>query len=212
MKIGVLGTGMVGDALATRFKELGHDVMMGARSASNDKARAWAAKSGGRHGTFADAARHADVVVNATSGAASLEALRLAGESNLAGKVLLDVANPLEFKPGAPPSLFLCNTDSLGEAIQRAFPSARVVKTLNTVNCEVLVHPERVPGTSVFVGGNDAAARQTAAGLLRELGWKQIVDLGDITSARGTEQMLPMWLRLMNVLGRADFNFAIVKA
>ncbi len=212
MKIGILGTGMVGEALATRFRELGHDVMMGARSASNEKARAWSAKSGGSHGSFADAARHGEIVVNATSGSASLEALKLAGESSLAGKVLLDVANPLEFKPGMPPSLFLSNTDSLGEAIQRAFPSARVVKTLNTVNCQIMVHPERVPGTSVFVGGNDNAAKKTAADLLRDLGWKQIVDLGDITSARGTEQMLPLWLRLMTVFGSPNFNFAIVKA
>ncbi len=212
MKIGILGTGMVGEALATRFRELGHDVMMGARSASNEKARAWSATSGGKHGSFADAARHGEIVVNATSGSASLEALKLAGESSLAGKVLLDVANPLEFKPGMPPSLFLSNTDSLGEAIQRAFPSARVVKTLNTVNCQIMVHPERVPGTSVFVGGNDNAAKKTAADLLRDLGWKQIVDLGDITSARGTEQMLPLWLRLMTVFGSPNFNFAIVKA
>jgi predicted dinucleotide-binding enzyme len=212
MKIGVLGTGMVGDAVATRLVQLGHDVMMGARSAGNEKAAAWATRSGGKHGSFADAARHAELVVNATLGSASVDALQAAGAQNLDGKVLIDIANPLDFSKGMPPSLFVCNTDSLGETIQRRFPNARVVKTLNTMNCQVMVDPARVPGRHhVFVSGNDTAAKEQVKELLARIGWKDIIDLGDLSTARGTEQLLPIWIRLWSALGTADFNFAIVK-
>jgi predicted dinucleotide-binding enzyme len=153
------------------------------------------------------------VVFNCTNGANSLQALRLAGPDTLAGKLLLDVANPLDFSGEGPPSLTVCNTDSLGEQIQREFPAACVVKTLNTMNCEVMVNPSLVPGDHVvFICGNDAAARQETSGYLTEwFGWKpeNIVDLGDITAARGTEMMLPIWLRLWNTKGHGHFNFQI---
>src|ERR687885_2784507 len=155
MRIGVLGTGMVGQTIATKLVELGHEVTMGARQAGNEKGVEWAAGAGesAREGSFADAAAHGELVFNCTAGTASLEALRAAGEEELRGKVLVDVANPLDFSKGMPPTLTVCNDDSLGEQIQRAFPDARVVKALNTVNAFVMVAP--VEGTTLFVCGDD---------------------------------------------------------
>ena len=213
MKIGILGTGMVGEAIGSRLRQLGHDVMMGARERGNPKAVAWAERVQGGHGSFADAAAHGEIVFNCTKGEASLQALEMAGAERLAGKVLVDVANPLDFSKGMPPSLFVCNTDSLGEQIQRALPKTRVVKALNTMNCEVMVDPSRVPGShDVFISGNDAAAKQVVRELLQGFGWKAPIDLGDITTARGTEQLLPIWVRLWGALGTPQFNFAIVCA
>jgi predicted dinucleotide-binding enzyme len=213
MKLGVLGTGMVGNTIASKLVALGHDVVMGSRDATNEKAAAWAEKSGGRAGSFADAARHGDMLWNCTAGAASLEALRLAGADNLAGKILVDLANPLDFSKGMPPSLSVCNTDSLGEQIQREFPAARVVKTLNTVNHHVMVDPMRVRGGehTVFVSGNDADAKAAVIGLLREFGWQDVVDLGDITTARGPEAYLLFWLRLWQATGTGDINIKLVR-
>src|SRR5512132_4282878 len=190
MKIGVLGTGSVGNTLATKFAALGHDVRMGARDAKNEKAAAWAASAGANasHGTFADAAAFGEIVFNCTNGAGSLDALSAAGADNLRGKILVDVANPLDFSHGMPPSLFTGANDSLGERIQKAFPEARVVKTLNTVNADVMVDPGKLPWpTDIFVSGNDAPAKADVTRLLNEFGWKFVIDLGDITAARGTE-------------------------
>src|SRR5512143_2079191 len=175
MKIGVLGTGMVGNALATKFAGIGHEVKMGARDAKNEKAAAWAASAGAKAspGTFVDAASFGEIVLNCTSGAGSLDALKAAGAANLRGKILVDVANPLDFSRGMPPSLFTGANDSLGERIQAAFPDARVVKALNTVNASVMVDPTRVPGVSdLFVCGNDAAAKAEVTRILKEwFGW-----------------------------------------
>jgi hypothetical protein len=216
MRIGVLGTGMVGSTLGSRFVQLGHDVVMGARSADNEKAVAWAVESGerARAGTFADAAAHGDVVVNATAGVVSLRALDLAGGDNLAGKVLVDVANPIA-SYGPPLTLDPVGDDSLGEQIQRAHPRARVVKTLNTVNCQVMVDPTRVQGESdVFLAGDDPAAKEVVRGLLRELGWPSpsIRDHGGIAAARGMEMYLVLWVQNMVALGTSDFNIRVVSA
>ena len=214
MKIGVLGTGMVGNSLATKFAALGHETKMGARDAKNEKAAAWARSAGVKasHGTFADAAAFGEMVFNCTSGAGSLDALKAAGASNLRGKVVVDVANPLDFSRGMPPSLFTDSRDSLGERIQEAFPEARVVKTLNTVNATVMVDPKRVPGVSdVFVCGNDPAAKSEVTRILKEwLGWPVVIDLGDITAARATEAYLLLWLRLWGAFQTADVNVHIV--
>ena len=189
---------------------------MGARSADNETARQWteSGHENARQGTFADAAALGELVVNCTAGAASLAALEAAGEENLSGKVLLDVANPLDFSRGMPPRLSVANTDSLGEQIQRRFPEARVVKALNTINHQVMVEPHRVPGDhDVFVCGNDEAAKSEVRELLESFGWPRdtIHDLGDLTAARATEGYLPLWLRLMGRLGTADFNIRVVR-
>ena len=214
MKVGILGTGMVGATLGSKLIQLGHEVKMGSRSANNESAVQWAKQNGARasYGTFADAAVFGEVVFNCTAGTASLAAITSAGASNLKGKVLVDVANPLDFSKGMPPTLSVCNTDSLGEQIQWAFPNVRVVKALNTMNCTVMVDPATVPGEhDVFVCGNDAQAKARVAEILKSFGWKSTIDLGDITAARGTEMLLPIWLRLMGLFQGPKFNFKIAR-
>lgn len=220
MKIAVLGTGMVGDSIASKLVALGHDVKMGSRSASNEKAVAWQKKAAALGkgsasvGTFAEAAAHAEMVFNCTNGAGALEALQAAGTKNLDGKVVVDISNPLDFSKGFPPSLIVCNTDSLGEQVQRAFPGAKVVKTLNTVNAELMVDASKVKGEhTMFMAGNDAGAKSQVRQVLTEwFGWKDVLDLGDITMARGTEMYLPLWVRLYGALQTPDFNIHVVRA
>lgn len=215
MKIGVLGTGMVGEAIGTQLVQLGHDVKMGSRTANNDKATAWVKQNGDRaaQGTFAEAAAFGEILFNCTSGRASLEALGLAGADNLNGKILIDIANPLDFSRGMPPSLLVCNTDSLGEQIQRAFPEVKVVKSLNTMTAALMVNPGLLKEDHVvFVSGNDAEAKGTVTQILKEwFGWQSVIDLGDITTARGTEMVLPLWVSLMGKVGSPLFNFKLVK-
>jgi len=214
MRIGVLGTGIVGRTLASALLSNGHEVRLGSRTAGNEAAVAWAAEIGGpaSEGTFADAAGFGELVINATAGAASLDALNLAGAEQLAGKVLIDVSNPLDFSQGMPPTLTVCNDDSLGEQIQRAFADVRVVKTLNTVTAAVMVQPALVPGThTIFVAGDDAAAKAQTGELLQDFGWpaESILDLGDITAARAMEMYLPLWLRLYGATGTAVLNVEV---
>jgi len=212
MRLGILGTGTVGQTLGSKVVSLGNEVKLGSRSASNDKVAGWVKTTGrgASHGTFADAASFGEMLFNCTSGMASLDALRQAGAKNLDGKVLVDVANPLDFSKGMPPTLAVCNTDSLGEQIQRAFPEARVVKSLNTMSARVMVDPKKVPGDhAIFVCGNDATAKSQVTELLREFGWKTVLDLGDISGARGAEMVLPLWVRLMGTLKSPNFNFII---
>jgi predicted dinucleotide-binding enzyme len=214
MKIAVLGTGVVGNTIGSRLTGLGHQVKMGSRTAGNEKAKAWVEKAGSNasQGTFADAAAFGEIVFNCTSGQGSLDALKAAGAGNLDGKVLIDISNALDFSKGAPPSLSIVNTDSLGETIQRAFPKVNVVKTLNTMNCLLMVTPSLIPGDhTVFMSGNDEGAKNKTRDLLLAFGWpsKNIIDLGDITTARGTEQLLPIWIRLWGKLQNPMFNFHI---
>jgi predicted dinucleotide-binding enzyme len=227
MRIAVLGTGIVGRTLAARLAGLGHDVVMGTRDVAATLARAEAASPGSlsfaawhaenpgvRLLIFAAAAGHAQIVLNATSGAGALGALRAAGQANLAGKVLIDVANPLDFSGGTP-VLNPVSTDSLGEQIQRAFPEAKVVKALNTMNCQIMTDPAIIPGAhNAFVCGNDAGAKAAVTELLASFGWPReaVIDLGDISASRGTEMVLPLWLRLMLSFGDTDFNFAVRRA
>jgi len=214
MRIGVFGTGMVGEALGTRLVELGHDVIMGSRTADNAKGAAWATRAGARAstGTFADAAAKSELVFNCTSGGASLEVVAQAGAANLEGKILIDVANPLDYSKGMPPTLLYTNDDSLGERLQNALPATKVVKTLNTVNCAVMVDPSRVPEEhAIFVCGNDDDAKARVRELLVAFGWRDIIDLGGITSARATEGLMPIWLRLYGLFKTADFNFKLVR-
>jgi predicted dinucleotide-binding enzyme len=217
MRIGVLGTGMVGQAIGSRLVALGHEVRMGSREAGNEKARTWAESAGEQasEGTFADAAAFGELVFNCTAGQHSLAALEQAGRDELAGKVLVDVANVLELSEGAPPTVGVGTTDSLGERIQQAFPDTKVVKSLNTMNCEVMVDPSRVPGDhAVFVCGDDAHAKAQVSELLQSFGWtsERILDLGGIRGARGTELYVTLWLSLWGIVGTGDFNIALVRA
>lgn len=218
MKIGILGTGIVGNTLGTALVAKEHEVKMGSRDGTNKKAVEWTKANGknASYGTFEDAARFGDIIFNCTKGEHSLEALSLASEQNFAGKILVDVANPLDFSKGMPPTLFLVNDTSLGETIQNAFPEAKVVKALNTLTCSLMVDPGKIANGdhNLFICGNDATAKQKIKKLFHEnFKWKEdnIIDLGDITNVRGTEQLLPIWIRLMGVFGTADFNFKIVK-
>ncbi len=217
MKIAILGTGTVGATLGTKLLEQKQEVMMGSRTAQSDGARKWLESVGGNGqiGTFAEAAAFGDIIFDCTNGANSLAALHLAGAENLGHKILIQVGNPLDFSKGMPPSLTVCNTDSLGEQTQREFPDARVVKALNTVNCEVMINPARIPGDHALpICGNDAEAKKEVAAKLSEwFGWKpsNIVDLGDITGARGTEMYLPLWLRLWGAVGTPVFNIQLAR-
>jgi 8-hydroxy-5-deazaflavin:NADPH oxidoreductase len=206
MKIAVLGTGMVGNAIAAKLVALGHDVMMGSRTTNNARATAWAQTASGRGsaGTFADAAMFGEIVFNCTQGASSLAALRAAGVANLDGKIVVDVANVLA--PDGP------GPESLGEQIQKAFPNAKVVKALNTMNCEVMVNPRSLPDAhTVFLSGNDSGAKQTVRELVETFGWTDAIDLGDIATARATEGYLPLWLAVWKRLGTPAFNIKIVR-
>ena len=216
MKHAVLGTGMVGQAIAGKLVAKGHQARMGARDARNEKAAVWVKQAGknASHGSYADAAAFGEVVWLCTKGDGSLDALRAAGAANLEGKLLVDISNPLDFSKGMPPSLFVSNTDSLGEQIQRAFPEAKVVKTLNTLTCSLMVDPAQLAGGDhhVFMSGNDAGAKQQATAILKgDFGWREVIDLGDLSTARGTESLLPLWVRLYGVFGNASFNFKIVR-
>ena len=215
MNIGILGTGTVGQTIGSKLIQLGHEVCMGSRTAENEKAAQWVAANGPRasHGTFADAAAFGEILFNCTAGVASLQALRMAGEANLRGKILIDVANPLDFSHGMPPSLAVCNTDSLGEEIQRAFPETRVVKTLNTVNCTVMVNPALVSGAhDMFLCGNDPEAKAMVTRILKEwFGWESVLDLGDISAARALEMILPLWVRLWGTLQTPIFGFKVAR-
>ena len=193
MRAAVLGTGTVGRALAGKLRELGYDAPVGSRSPDKGD------------GTFAEVAKGAELIVNATAGNGSLEAIGSIDAADRDGKVLLDVSNPLDFSQGFPPRLFVSNDDSLGEQIQREFPELRVVKSLHTVNASIMVEPF---GT-MFVAGDDADAKAVVSDLLRSFGWRDVVDLGGIEGARGTEMYLALWTRLYGALGDAQFNVAI---
>ena len=218
MKIGIIGTGIVGNTLGTALIAKGHEVKMGSRDAINEKAIEWTKVNGknASQGTFEDAVVFGDIIFNCTKGEHSLEALNAAGEQNLANKILVDVANPLDFSKGMPPTLTLVNDTSLGETIQAAFPQTKVVKTLNTLNASLMVDANQLANGdhNLFICGNDEGAKQKVKQLLNEnFNWKieNIIDLGDITNSRGTEQLLPIWIRLWGALGTAEFNFKIVR-
>ncbi len=228
-KIAIIGTGTVGQTFASKLVTLGYDVMMGTRNVSeklastakdgygNPPFNEWYAQNKNiKLGTFAEAAAFGEIVLNASQGANSINALKLAEAKNLNGKIIMDVANPLDFSKGMPPCLVpeLSNTNSLGEEIQKTFPDAKVVKTLNTMWCGLMVNPTMIGGGNhtSFICGNDADAKTKVKSLMNEFGWKNenILDLGDISSARGTEAVLPVWLRIWGATQNGAFNFKIV--
>lgn len=217
MKISVLGTGMVGQAIATKLIQLGHEVKMGSRSGHNEKASEWISANGEKasQGTFAEAALTGEIIFNCTKGEIALEVMRQAGSENLKGKILIDISNPLDFSKGMPPTLLIVNDNSLGEEIQKALPDTHVVKTLNTLTAKLMVNPELVNNGDhdIFMSGNSKEAKEKVSALLQTFGWgaAHIIDLGDITTARGTEQLLPVWVRLYASMGTPMFQFKIVK-
>lgn len=213
MRIAIIGTGIVGRTLALGLKQVGHDVVVGTRNPRETaKREEWVGLDVPLR-PLATVAGDAGLVVNATSGGASVSALGEVGSDHLVGKVVLDVANPLDFSQGFPPTLSVKDTDSLAEQIQRAFPEARVVKSLNTVTASVMVDPGSVGDgdTTMFVSGDDAQARQQVTALLGELGWQDVIELDGLHNARGQEMWLPMWVRLMGALGTAEFNLKVVR-
>jgi 8-hydroxy-5-deazaflavin:NADPH oxidoreductase len=215
MKIGILGTGMVGVAIGTKLVSLGNDVKMGSRKAGNEKATAWVAKvgKGASEGTFADAAAHGDIVFNCTGGTVSVAAVKAAGTQHFDGKILIDVSNPLDASKGFPPTITFRGESSVAEELQLALPGAKVVKTLNTVNCNVMVDPSIVPGDhDVFVSGDNPDAKERVTEILKNwFGWRSVIDLGDISTARGVEAYILLWIRLWGVTKMPDFNIRVVR-
>lgn len=225
MEIGIIGGGGVGQTLGAALAARGHGVTIGIRNPTADeigKPRAnartlsdWIAATGGRVTTMAEAAAAGELIINATHGQSSLAALTLADARNLGGKVLVDVANPLDFSRGMPPFLdpAYSGPTSLGEAIQAAFPAARVVKAFNTITAAVMVDPGLVAGPhDLFIAGNDDAAKDSVRMIARGFGWTGIVDLGDITGARASESVLPIWLRLWMTGGSPYVNLHVARA
>jgi|ERR1035437_7932532 predicted dinucleotide-binding enzyme len=216
-KIAILGTGNVGDTIGSKLIELGYSVAMGSRTINNEKALEFGTKHKGKAsaGTFADAAAYGEIIFNCTKGIGSIEALRMAGENNLRDKIIVDISNPLDFSKGMPPSLTISNTNSLGEEIQKTFPSTKVVKALNTMWCGLMVNPSLLNNGdhNTFLSGNDSQAKEKVKNILISFGWDEhnILDLGDITTARGTEMYLALWLRVLGALNTGTFNLKIIR-
>jgi len=225
MRIGILGTGTVGQTLGLKLAELGHSVMLGTRDPGQldtpkgrgphaRTLRDWLALAGSAQvGAFSDAVAFGDLLINALSGAASLAVLQAVGATALSGKTLIDVANPIDVSRGFPLTLFVKDTDSLGEMLQRAFPDLHVVKTLNATTASLMVNPRMVGNGdhTVFLSGNDAEAKAQVAALLREFGWKDVLDLGDIATARGPEMMFSIGHAVMRALSPAPVAFKVVR-
>jgi len=221
---GVLGTGIVGQTLAGKLAALGREVRMGTRDVAASKARTdagWGAEPlstwleanpSVELATFHDVIDASDILINATSGSVSVDVLALGDPADLDGKILIDIGNPLDFSSGDL-DLTVGITDSLGETLQRTYPSLRVVKTLNTVTSAVMVDPASVGGGdhTMFVAGNHDAAKAAVTQMLHSFGWRDIVDLGDISGARGMEAMLVLWLRSRMTLDNAMFNVKLVR-
>jgi 8-hydroxy-5-deazaflavin:NADPH oxidoreductase len=216
MKIAVLGTGQVGETIASKLVSIGHHVMMGSRTLNNEKAIAFTKKfsDNASNGTFAAAAAFGEIIFNCVAGAGSIEALKLAGENNLNGKILVDISNPLDFSKGMPPTLSVVNTSSLAEEIQATFPEIKVVKTLNTMWTGLMVNPLMIGNGdhNVFISGNDIEAKEKVKQILLSFGWilNNILDLGDIATARGPEMYLSIWLRIYGATNTGVFNIKVV--
>lgn len=227
MNIGVLGTGMVGQTIAAKLKDLGHNVMIGTRDVAKTEAHSERTRMGSppfsewhkshqnvKLGTFAEAASFGETLFLCTNGAGTLEALKLAQPENFKGKTVIDISNPLDFSKGMPPTLFpqWTNANSLGEEVQKALPGANVVKSLNIVNCEVMVSAKKAGGDpTMFVAGNDPKAKEEVKGILKQFGWTDILDLGDISGARGMEMLVMLWVRIRGVTQSGYFGFKVVK-
>lgn len=204
---------MVGETLGTKLVELGHHVTMGSRTPDNANAAKWTKANGvnASQGTFADAVAFSELVFLCTKGEATLEVIKTVGANTFGDKVVVDVSNPLDFSRGMPPALLICNTDSLAEQVQKAIPNAKVVKALNIVNCAVMVDPQKGGNPTMLISGNDGEAKAQVGALLQSFGWTDIIDLGDIKTARGTEMLLPVWLSIWNKIGNPNFGLKVVR-
>jgi len=223
MKIGIIGSGVVAQTLGNKLIGLGHDLILGTRDPDklDDKKmfgatlREWTSKTGGRGkvATFKEAAARGELLINATSGEVSLEALKLASADTVGSKVLIDVANELDFSKGRPPGVLASQERCLAEKLQAAFPNLKVVKSLNTIGAPVMVDPKALAGGdhTVFVSGNDAQAKATVTALLKSFGWTDVLDLGDLSTARGPEMYMALWLRLWAATGSGQLNIKVVR-
>ena len=218
---------MVGQTIAARLPELGYEVTVGTRDVAKTKANKERSPMGtppfsewhARHsdvklGTFAEAAKFGEVTFLCTNGAGTLDAVKAARPENLKGKTVVDISNPLDFSKGMPPTLLpqFSNTNSLSEEIQKALPGANVVKSLNIVNCEVMVNAKKTNGDpTMFVAGNDAKAKDEVKEILKQFGWADVIDLGDITGARGMEMVVILWVRIWGATQNGYFGWKIVR-
>jgi 8-hydroxy-5-deazaflavin:NADPH oxidoreductase len=221
---GVLGTGIVGQTLAAKLASLGHEVRMGTRDVEAARSRTEPGPAGAQPlaswlaehtqvmlTPFADAVASSEILINATSGSASVDVLRSINAEDLDAKILVDVGNPLDFSSGQL-DLSPGVTDSLGEALQREFASVRVVKALNMMTAAAMVDPGAVGGGehTAFIAGNHDAAKTVVTTMLHSFGWRDVRDLGDIAAARGMEAYLVLWLRAMQTFGSPMFNIKLV--
>ncbi|MBV6421330.1 MAG: hypothetical protein DAHOPDDO_02605 [Ignavibacteriaceae bacterium] len=213
-KIGVLGTGEVGRTIATKLVELGYEVKMGSRTANNENAEQWTKQNGEKAtaGTFAEAVQFGEIIFNCTKGEATMSVFQQAGLEFFDGKIVIDQSNSLDLSNGFPPTLLpqYINTTSLGEEIQKMLPKAYVVKTLNTVNCELMTNPEKSSGeATMLLCGNNAEAKQEVTEILHQFGWKDILDLGEIVASRGMEMFITTWVRLFTATNNINVSFKI---
>jgi predicted dinucleotide-binding enzyme len=218
MKIGILGTGNVGQTIGQKLISLGHDVFIGSREEQHPKGLDFVSKNEGKAqtGTFNQCAQFGEFLINCTSGGGTLDAISSIDSANLDSKILVDLANPLNMIPGQAPQLLYCNDISLGEMIQNKFPSVKVVKTLNTVWCGVMVNPSIIGNGdhTMFIAGNDVEAKAfVQKNILEAFGWltENIMDLGIITSSRGMEMYLPLWLAMMGNTKTSAMNVKLLK-
>ncbi len=215
MNVGILGSGAVGMSLGEGFARTGHNVKLGSRTPDKPELREWRAKTKGKvsTGTFADAAAHGDAIVLCSLGAAAEAVIDLAGPKHFDSKVVIDVTNPLDFSKGMPPGLFVGTTDSLGERIQRKLPKAKVVKCFNIVNNRTMIHPEMKEGLpDMLIAGNDDGAKRQVAGILKELGWGEPIDIGGIDGARWLEALTALWVRAATTIGSWSIAFKVLRS
>jgi 8-hydroxy-5-deazaflavin:NADPH oxidoreductase len=213
MRVGILGSGPVGQALGAGFAAHGHDVKLGSKTPDKPELMKWKKETPGTVslGTFADVAAHGEVLVLCCLGSATEQVIDLAGPAHFDGKVLIDATNALDFSAGMPPGLFVGGTDSLGERNQRKLPKARVVKCFNIVPNSVMAHPE-IHGSvaDMMIAGNDEAAKATVVGILREFGWSGAIDIGGIDGARWLEALVPLWVRVAMKIGNFNAAFKVL--
>jgi 8-hydroxy-5-deazaflavin:NADPH oxidoreductase len=213
MRVGVLGTGEVARRLAAGFRSRGHDVMIGSRDPDKPELREWLSGDGAgvEAGTFAQAAAYGELLVLAVLGNAAEDAIAQAGPENFAGKVVIDVMNPLDFSGGFPPKLSISGEDSLGERVQRALPEAKVVKAFNTIGSPYFVDPSFSEGRpTMLIAGDDEEAKRIVTDVLADFGWTHTVDIGGIAGSRELEAICILWVKIGGARGAWDHGFSLL--